>query len=153
MNRNQEQSPEYTLSERWKENAADFEAKNIRSLENARALIQRAKEDRERLPQVELMQRAIDSLGIRPNGVQVVRLVLHPLARNEIDAESESGLEKVIVMILEVCESYPQVSQNADTWSVYAGFAGAYEFRRGIISELAYKALKLKWSLIEERVQ
>ncbi|WP_372715982.1 hypothetical protein [Novipirellula sp.] len=101
MDRNQDQSPEYIPNERWKGKDPDLEAKNTRALENARALIQRAKEDRDRLPQVELKQRAIDSLGIRAQGVHVARLVIRPMARDTSDAERESGLEKVIVIILE----------------------------------------------------
>ncbi|GAA4453224.1 hypothetical protein [Novipirellula rosea] len=153
MNFDQDQSPDQTPNESWNKSTADLEAKKTIVLENARSLIERAKEERESLPQVELRQRAIASLGSRAQGVQVVRLVLHPLAGNVSDAGREKGIEQVIAMILEACESNPEVSWDAGTWSVYAGFAGGYVIRRGIITELAHRALKMKWSLIEGKVK
>ena len=151
MNISQDNSPEHTPNESW--NQSTVEAKNVEVLKNARSLIQRAEEDRDQLPQFELKQRAIDSLGTRAQGVQVVRLVVHPLAGNVRDADRKAGIEQVIAMILEVCEGNPEVSWDAGTWSIYAGFAGDYVIRRDVITELAHKALKLKWSLIEGRVQ
>ncbi|EMI20524.1 hypothetical protein RMSM_02556 [Rhodopirellula maiorica SM1] len=80
----------------------------------------------------------------------VVRLLLRPLVDCEGDFDLVIGLETIVAEILECTHGRARLVKRKHDWAVYAVVAGSGAFHQSMLIWLAHKAVKNKWSLIED---
>ncbi|GAA5510033.1 hypothetical protein Rcae01_05539 [Novipirellula caenicola] len=80
----------------------------------------------------------------------VVRLLLRPLVGCEDAVDLQLGLVDTVAAILQLSDSRAKMVKRHDSWAVYAVLIGSDMLCQSMITWLAHKAVRNKWSLIED---